>query len=383
MQHRVSNRGFFARRGSQQGGPEDARCMEHAARRPSGCQLSLHVIAAMLLPLALAQFAPAQATVQASYPLLTNLIDATGNFGPALLLGPTTPPSPPANGVCVNGIYGPQLPGQDVRTPAITTLTPADFELRLEFRMTGFPASGTAPILMCGPNARWIGFQVQPNGTFGLKYNNYTLLWSSATVALGTWYSAVLKYETGTVQLFLDGLLVLQQNVPALAAGGDFVFTTNDFSIGRNHNGCLRNFVVANNTTLGNTAGLFRYGSGCDGLALGGNGVPALGNSAFQLLVSNVPNVQPLALLGFGTQGNNPGVNLGAIGMANCLAYSNLDIGIFGPAISTAGTATFGLPIPASPSLNGSTLTAQGIAFSNTTSLGLASSNGVRLVVGP
>lgn len=332
-----------------------------------------------LLPLiASSNLLTAQAVPQAVYPLATDLIDTTSNYGPIALLATSTPVSPPANGVCVNGVYLPQATGQDVRTPSIASLTTTDFELRVEFRLSALPSSGTAPVITGGTGSRWIGIQVQPNGILGLKYNNSSLTWSTNTVALGTWYSAVVKYETGTLQLMLDGQLVLQHQVPSLNTGGDLVFTTNDFSIGRNHNGCLRNLVLANNTTL---AGAYPYGTGCQGIVLAGNGAPTVGNLAFQLTVSNLPGVQPLALLGVGSAVVNPGLDLTGIGMAGCRAYTNLDLGLFGPVAGSASAVTFPFPIPASPSLNGATLSTQGVGFSNFTALGLSATNGVRLVI--
>ena len=320
----------------------------------------------------------AQAVPQAVYPLASNLIDTTGNYGPITLLATSTPVSPPANGVCVNGVYLPAATGQDVRTPLIASLTPTDFELRVDFRLTAYPSNGTAPVIMAGTGARWLGIQVQPNGIIGLKFNNSSLIWSSSTVALGTWYSAVVKYETGTLQLQLDGQLVLQQAVPPLNTNNEFTFTTNDFSIGRNHNGCIRNLTIANNTTL---AGAYSYGTGCQGIVLAGNGAPTVGNSAFALTVSNLPGVQSLALLAVGSVVVNPGIDLTSIGMAGCRSYTNLDIGLFGPAVGSASAVTFALPIPASPSLSGTTVATQGVGFSNFTSLGLSASNGVRLVI--
>ena len=97
--------------------------------------------------------------------------------------------------------------------------------------------------------------------------------------------------------------------------------------------------------------------------------------------VVNLPGVQPLALLGVGSAVVNPGLDLTGIGMAGCRAYTNLDLGLFGPVVGTASAVTFPFPIPASPSLNGATLSTQGVGFSNFTALGLSATNGVRLVI--
>lgn len=339
---------------------------------------------ALLTALAPTATASAQMVVQANYPLLTDLLDATNTYGPISLTGNPTPPNPPANGVCVNGIYSFSAGGQDVRTPLMPSLNMTDFQFSVEFNIAAFPTSFGAPVLMGGHLWRWLGIYVQPNGILGLKHNNSNLAWSTTTVATGTWYSSTVKYENGTVELYLDGVLILQQNIGVLSTSTNLNFTTNDFSNGRNHNGCIRNLVVANDTTLGISAGAFPYGSGCDGLTLGANGAPSLGNATFELLVSNVPAAAPpLAFAAFGSQIVNPGADLTPIGMSGCFALTNLDLGLFGPVPVLGGTANFPLPIPNLPSLTGTVLSVQGLSFSVATTLGLASSNGLSLVLAP
>ena len=185
--------------------------------------------------------------VQASYPLLTDLADSSGNYGPVTLTGA---PTGPANGVCVNGVYALNGGGQDVRTPNIGTLNTDDFQLEVEFQVTAF-ASTARPILIGGNGWRWIGFQVQSDGTFGLLHNNATSVWSTSMVSTGTWYSAVIKYELGDVELWLDGNMVVSETIGVLDTGNDLDFTTNNYSNGTNHNGCIRNFIISNDTSLG------------------------------------------------------------------------------------------------------------------------------------
>lgn len=352
-----------------------------AFRLPKACSVVGAALLAAFVPIASAS---AQLVPQAIYPLLTDLLDTTNTYGPVSLTGNPTPPNPPANGVCVNGIYRLSPNGQDVRTPLMPSLNMTDFQFSVEFSITAFPASFGAPVLMGGNSYRWLGIYVQPNGTIGLKHNNSNLAWSTTTVGTGTWYSSTVKYENGTVELYVNGVMVLQQAIGVLNTSTNLNFTTNDFSNGRSHYGCIRNLVVANDTTLGISAGAFPYGEGCDGLALGANGAPTLGNATFQLAVANVPaTAPPLAFVGFGTQIVAPGADLTAIGMPGCFGYTNLDLGLFGPAVVTAGTGLFPLPIPASPSLTGTLLSVQGLSFSTTTALGLASSNGLSLVLAP
>ena len=130
------------------------------------------------------------------------------------------------------------------------------------------------------------------------------------------------------------------------------------------------------------TATATSFGAGCDGLSLGTNGLPQLGNASFALLLNGVPAVSPVGLFAFGSTAINPGVDLTVVGMPGCFGYSNLDVGLFTGGLVAGGTSAFPLPIPAAPSLTGTALAAQGLSFSALTPLGLASSNGVGLVLG-
>ncbi len=141
--------------------------------------------------------------------------------------------------------------------------------------------------------------------------------------------------------------------------------------------------IQAFTVDLSPLAGASSYGTGCDGLGLNaGGGLPTLGNSAFELTVTNVPAISPLAFVGFGTVVVNPGVPLDSAGMAGCFAYTNLDLGVLGAGAIVGGNAPFPLPIPVDLTLPGTVLSSQAISFSLATALGLASSNGVEIVIG-
>jgi hypothetical protein len=319
---------------------------------------------------------------QAIYPLTTDLNDTTAQYGPMTLTG-TPPPSQPSNGVCVNGIYFYAPGGQDARTPVITTLDANDFQLDIEFQINTLP-TGQGPIFVGGHLYRWIGFYVQGNGTFGVLHNNAMFTWSTATVVPGTWYSGTIKFEAGNVELFLDGVLVHQATVGALNTGNNLNFTSNNFSNGTNFNGCVREVVISNDATLGQTAitSITNYGAGCDGLALDGNGLPTVGNVGFELIATNVPATLPLGFIAFGTTAASPGIDLTPIGMAGCASYTSFDLGLFGPSPVVATSCNFPLPIPPDPTLVGAQLAAQAVAFSGATALGLATSNGTKLTIG-
>lgn len=361
----------------------NARASSTTHHRSAPCVLCAFALAAVASAGSLA----AQLAPQAIYPLQTDLLDATNTYGPISLLG-TTPPNPPANGVCTNGIYlfSGTPNGQDVRTPVITSLDTNDFQVDVEFSITQL-GPNNRPVLMGGHLWRWLGIYVQPSGTVGLKHNNSNYAWSTTTLAAGTWYSGTIKFEAGTVELYIDGDLVLQATVGTLSTGNATTdnrnFTTSDFSNGAASFGCIRNLRIYNDTTLGVTPGTFPYGSGCDGLTLAANGVPALGNVLFEIVASNVPVVSPLAFFAFGSSTVNPGTDLTGIGMTGCASYTSFDIGLFGPSVVIGGTANFPLPIPNDPALTGLALASQAVSFSIANPANLASSNGLNLVIAP
>lgn len=343
-------------------------------------KLAAHGVAALTL---FALTSPLLAQIpQASYPLITDLLDATTTYGP-MTLGGTTPPAAPNNGVCVNGIYLFSAGGQDVRTPVISSLDANDFQVSIDFNITALPAN-QGPIFVGGNGYRWIGFYVQASGTLGVLYNNSNFTWSTTAVSTATWYTATIKYEAGGLELFLDGLQIHQTTIPVLNTGNNLNFTSNNFSNGTNFNGCVRNLLIANDTTLGQSsmAVATNYGDGCDGLTLDANGLPTIGNASFELIAGNVPVVSPLAFLAFGSMVVSPGIDLTGLGMAGCTSNTSFDLGLFGPAVVFGTSANFPLAIPAQPSLAGAQLAAQAVSFSAATAFGLAASNGTKLTIG-
>jgi hypothetical protein len=164
------------------------------------------------------------------------------------LSGNPTPPVPPSFGtpLCQNGIYRNNPNGQDVSFPNIGSLNTNNFILNIDFQLNGYGTAPGNPVIMGGTGFRWIGIYVSPTGALGFKYNNSNHVFSSATVLLNKWYSAKLAYDAGTVTLILDGVSVLTSVVGSLSTGGNLNFTTNDFSNGRAHNGCIRNFTIYN-----------------------------------------------------------------------------------------------------------------------------------------
>lgn len=124
------------------------------------------------------------------------------------------------------------------------------------------------------------------------------------------------------------------------------------------------------------------YGAGCDGLGLAVTGAPVLGNAAFQLDLTNVPAISPIAFVAFGSSSVNPGIDLTFLGMAGCFSYTSFDLGLFQSGAVAGGASTFAFPIPNTPSLAGASFASQGVSLSLATAFGLATSNGAELLLG-
>ncbi|MCA8963646.1 MAG: hypothetical protein H6838_12600 [Planctomycetes bacterium] len=346
--------------------------------------LSLCGAAALLALVATTGRATAQ--VQAFYPLMTDLLDATNTYGPMTLAG-TPPPAPPSNGVCVNGIYHYNTGGQDVRTPLLPSLDTTDFQVDVEFNITALPAV-QGPVLIGGNGWRFLGIYLQGNGTVGVKYNNSNLTWSSTTLSTGIWYVASLRYEANTVQLLINNSIVHQAVVGPLNDGNNKNFTTNDYSVGSNFNGCIRNLMISNDTTTGvATASVF--GTGCGGSggapALAPNNTPQLG-STFTVAMSNLPAVSPVAFMtvGFSSTQSILGplpYNLQPLGFgASCDLLVSTDATVVFQ--TPQGSGTFGLAVPTDPAFSGLELFFQGAAIDPSATGGFTFTNAVDATIG-
>jgi Concanavalin A-like lectin/glucanases superfamily len=299
-------------------------------------------IAALLLGLSATPLA-AQ-TLLADYPLLTDLKDTTANYGPITLTGNPTPPAPPKNGVCHNGIYRTQPNGQEIATPNITKLDFTDFQVDVEFRLAALPTSSYgAPVIQGGHSYRWLGIYIGSTGLVGIKHNNSNRSWSTTTLKVGQWYSAVLQFEKGTVQLYIDGVLVYKNTkVGPLNTGNDPNFRTNDWSASRPHNGCIRHLRIYNDANL--TGGQFTVaGSRCNNVKISGATPWPQAQKTYRIDMSGGGAGLP-ALLFLGVRHPKP-IDLTPVGAPGCTWFVSPIIG-FGTVASKSGTAFMVLPIP-------------------------------------
>lgn len=124
------------------------------------------------------------------------------------------------------------------------------------------------------------------------------------------------------------------------------------------------------------------FGGGCYGIGLNGIGVPSIGSAAFVMNLTNLPAVSPVGFFGFGSLAFTPGIDLTFLGMPGCFAHASTDLGMFVGGPTSGGTSALSVPIPNNPTLSGAGLFTQGAALTTATPFGLATSNGLWLVLG-
>lgn len=126
---------------------------------------------------------------------------------------------------------------------------------------------------------------------------------------------------------------------------------------------------------------LFDAGASSDELRLTTLGPPLLGNSSFGFQLSNVPPVVPIAVVYFGSLQISPGIDLTALNMPDCRAYTNANL-TSAVLQTSGGSVLVSLPIPNSVGLIGVEFAVQGLAFSLVNQANLITSNGTLMHVG-
>ena len=230
---------------------------------------------------------------------------------------------------------------------------------RFSFQMTLFPSGDVRCVYGpgCTNNSTFGG--VSDNGIVGVSQGGAVALPASLDLSVGGTSTNVNTYENWATANQFD---MANNTLVMFNAGTGYAYLT-----------------LGAPATCASSSD---YGTNCGGVAMTGFGLPSVGNSGFRLDLTAVPVTSPIAFVGFGTAVVNPGIPLAGVGMAGCNAYTNLDIGLFGTGLVTAGTVSFALGIPANPALAGVVLSSQGIALSPTTTLGLIASNGTQINLG-
>ena len=230
---------------------------------------------------------------------------------------------------------------------------------RFSFQMTLYPSGDVRCVYGpgCTNNSTFVG--VSDGGIVGITAGGSVALPASLDLSVGGTSTNVNTYQhwaTGNQFDMANDTLVM------ISVGTGFLYLT----LG----------AGANCASTGD------YGSNCGGVTMTSFGLPSLGNSNFRLDLTGVPATSPIAFVGFGTAVVNPGSSLMGIGMAGCNAYTNLDMGLFGTGVVSAGAVSLTLGIPANISVAGLVLSSQSVALSPTTALGLVASNGTQIGLG-
>src|SRR6267142_2430452 len=141
-------------------------------------------------------------TLLAEYPLQSDSKDHRGLNGAMTLTN-----APFQNGgVYCNGVYdyssGPNP--CTALSPAIKWFNFRSFSIGADFLVS---EKKTQPVWIIGAGCRWLGFNLDADGTVALLYNNASVLATQKTYSLNEWHNAQITYDGTTVKMLLDGVL--------------------------------------------------------------------------------------------------------------------------------------------------------------------------------
>ena len=188
----------------------------------------------------------------ADYPFISDLADATGNYGDAYAQN-----APFQNGgIYLNGIYqgsgDPNL--YNLYTDDISSFNTNDFIIKLDFKSD---VSTYNDILLCGSSWRWLQVFVDSNGKlkmYAVDVTNYYLtIDTNFTVNANTWYSLGIAYTDSNHQLkvYIDNNLVKTEDLGSFTFTyhNDFIFTPQNGGLSTAMKGYWRNFKVYGNSS--------------------------------------------------------------------------------------------------------------------------------------
>ncbi|HUM70593.1 MAG TPA: hypothetical protein PLK31_17305, partial [Chloroflexota bacterium] len=146
--------------------------------------------------------ATAQARLVAHYPLADNATDVTGKQANMTLTN-----APFQNeGVYCNGIY----PGSTdpnacvISTPNLNDFAFNSFSIQIEFNADEFRRM---PVVVGGRSFRWMGFELNADGSISLLTNNSNREPCSGAYQPGQWHTALITYDGSVGRLYLDRVL--------------------------------------------------------------------------------------------------------------------------------------------------------------------------------
>ncbi|MFT4661642.1 MAG: hypothetical protein ACI8XB_001920 [Patiriisocius sp.] len=183
-------------------------------------------------------------TLLANYPVLTNLVDATGNNSDYTLTAGMLAPS---NGICQTGGFSTDYG----LSPNIANFDPTSFQIEVEFNPNNIPGPVNWTTIVVGGNSyRWIGLNWNYNGKLGFTYNNGNYTETAGDVVPGNWHTAILKYKNNSICIELDGVIVYQNCIDTLIHAGNFNFSSRNFSTGTVIDGCFKNLKISSDPIL-------------------------------------------------------------------------------------------------------------------------------------
>jgi eukaryotic-like serine/threonine-protein kinase len=146
--------------------------------------------------------ATAIARLVAHYPLTEDAVDVSGKQANATL---ENAPFVDESVYC-NGIYSGSGASNAcvISTPTLNGFDFNSFSIEVEFNAA---VLRRMPVVVGGRSFRWIGFELNQDGSISLLYNNSNRESCSVSYEVDEWYTALLTYDGSQARLYLDGEL--------------------------------------------------------------------------------------------------------------------------------------------------------------------------------
>ncbi len=187
----------------------------------------------------IAATATAQARLVAHYPLETDGKDITNKQDDMTLEN-----APFADGgVYCNGIYpGGNANACVISTPNLSGFDYDSFSIALQFNADGLERM---PVFVGGRSYRWLGFELQDDGSIKLLYNNSQRESCTVTYQQNKWHTALITYDGSEAKLYLDNVLGCTASFD-LENGNDRDVSVANFSNATIFKGTVRHLRIYN-----------------------------------------------------------------------------------------------------------------------------------------
>ncbi|MFO7678736.1 MAG: protein kinase [Chloroflexota bacterium] len=184
--------------------------------------------------------ATAQARLVAHYPLAEDGKDITGKQDDMTL---TNAPFVD-EGVYCNGIYSGsgQANACVISTPNLSGFDYNSFSIAMQFKADEV---SRMPVFVGGRGWRWIGFELQNDGSVSLLYNNNNRQACTVSYEANEWHTALITYDGSEAKLYLDNVLGCTVSFD-LEDGNDRDVSVINYSNGSIFKGTVRNLLIYN-----------------------------------------------------------------------------------------------------------------------------------------